>query len=70
MIELATGKPPFNTSNLKDLIQQIMVQEVPAVRGFSDEFNDIIQLMLKKDPINRINWEEIKKHPWWSKVPE
>jgi len=47
-----------------------MVQEVPAVRGFSDEFNDIIQLMLKKDPINRINWEEIKKHPWWSNVPE
>ena len=22
--------------------------------------------MLQKDPINRINWDEIKKHPWWT----
>jgi hypothetical protein len=21
--------------------------------------------MLQKDPVNRINWEEIKRHPWW-----
>jgi serine/threonine protein kinase len=66
MIEMATGKPPFYTNSLQELIQQIVVQEVPVVPKFSDEFNDIIKKMLQKDPVNRINWDEIKRHPWWT----
>jgi serine/threonine protein kinase len=63
---MATGKPPFYTNSLKELIQKIVVQDVPVVEGFSKEFNDIVQKMLQKDPIYRINWDEIKKHPWWT----
>ena len=66
MIEMATGKPPFYTNSLKELIQKIVVQDVPVVEGYSQEFNDIVQKMLQKDPIYRINWDEIKKHPWWT----
>lgn len=66
MIEMATGKPPFYTQSLQELIQQIVVKDVPVVNGFSDQFNDLISKMLQKDPVKRINWEEIKRHPWWS----
>lgn len=66
LIEMATGKPPFYSNSLKELISQIIVEEVPVVSHFSDNFNDFVQKMLQKDPIDRINWEEIKKHPWWS----
>lgn len=42
LIEMATGKPPFYTNSLQDLIKQIVVQEVPVIPKFSEEFNDLI----------------------------
>jgi len=39
---------------------------VPTISKFSAEFNDLLKQLLKKDPIERVNWEEIKRHPWWS----
>ena len=69
MLEMATGKPPFYTSSLKELIQKIIVDEVKPVDGYSVEFNDLIKKMLQKDPIYRVNWDEIKTHPWWDATP-
>ena len=66
LLELATGKPPFYSNTLKDLIQQMRVQEVPVVKHFSPEFNDLVLKILQKDPVNRIWWDELKKHPWWT----
>jgi serine/threonine protein kinase len=63
---MATGKPPFYTASLKDLIQKIVTEDIPVVSGFSAEFNDLVRKLLHKDPVYRINWEEIKNHPWWS----
>jgi serine/threonine protein kinase len=65
MYELATGKPPFFSSSLKDLIQMIVSMDVPKVDGFSREFNDFLLKLLERDPIKRINWDEIKAHPVW-----
>jgi serine/threonine-protein kinase ULK4 len=62
MFELATGKPPFCTNSLKDLITMILEANHPRVEGFSDEFNDLLSKLLEKDPIKRINWEELKSH--------
>lgn len=62
MFELATGKPPFCTNSLKDLITMILEANHPRVEGFSDEFNDLLNKLLEKDPIKRINWEELKSH--------
>jgi serine/threonine protein kinase len=38
---------------------------VPRVEGFSDEFNDLISKLMEKDPIKRINWDELKAHDFW-----
>jgi len=56
LFELATGKPPFCSSSLKNLIKMILEAETPRVAGFSAEFNDLISKLLEKDPIKRINW--------------
>jgi serine/threonine-protein kinase ULK4 len=66
MFEMATGKPPFCTTSLKNLIQMILEAETPKVPDFSPEFNDLVAKLLEKDPLKRINWAELKRHPFWS----
>jgi serine/threonine-protein kinase ULK4 len=65
LFELATGKPPFSTNSLKDLITMILESDFPRVECFTREFNDLLFKLLEKDPIKRINWEELKSHPFW-----
>jgi serine/threonine protein kinase len=65
LFELATGKPPFYTTNLKTLIQLIQESDVPQIPAFSSEFNDFVQLLLTKDPLQRPTWVELKAHPVW-----
>ena len=43
-----------------------MSAEIPRVEGFSIEFNDLLKRLLEKDPIKRINWDELKSHTFWS----
>lgn len=62
LFELATGKPPFCTNSLKDLIQLIVTSDFPRVEAFSIEFNDLLRKLLEKDPLKRINWDELKTH--------
>lgn len=66
LFEMATGKPPFCTNSLKDLITLIVSAEVPKVDGFSQDFNDLIKRLLEKDPIRRINWDELRTHTFWT----
>ena len=67
LYELATGKPPFAATGLTDLITQICEQEAPEVEGFSPLFNDLLKRLLEKDPVKRIYWEHLRKHPFWAK---
>ena len=39
--------------------------DVAPLSNFSNEFNDLIKIILQKDPVKRCNWEELKNHPWW-----
>lgn len=66
LMEMATGKPAFYSNSLKELISKITSDEIRPVEGFTVEFNDLLMKLLHKDPIYRINWEELKKHPWWT----
>lgn len=66
LFELVTGKPPFSSNSLKDLITMIVEGDSPVPNECSSEFNDLLKRMLEKDPIKRINWDEIKVHPFWT----
>jgi len=37
------------------------------VEGFSHLFNDLLKRLLHKDPVQRIHWEHLRKHPFWAK---
>ncbi len=67
LYELATGKPPFSATGLQELIAQIVESGAPKVEGFSPEFNDLLSRLLEKDPVKRIYWEHLRKHPFWNK---
>jgi serine/threonine-protein kinase ULK4 len=46
LMEMATGKPPFYSSSLKELISKIMTEEIKPVDGFTVEFNDLLMKLL------------------------
>ena len=69
LYELATGKPPFYSSSLKDLVAMIQDDPTPKLSEFSDEFNDLISKLLEKEPTCRPSWEELCNHPFWRKDP-
>ena len=71
LYELATGKPPFNSSNLRELISKIQEGKVKKVPGLSATFHDLLKKLLEKDPVSRISWDQLRKHPFWeSEIPE
>ena len=43
----------------------IVQQDFPKVEGYSTEFNDLLRRLLEKDPVKRINWDELKAHTFW-----
>jgi len=65
LYELATGKPPFSANGLKELINEILESSFEKVEGFTPEFQDLLIKLLEKDPLRRISWEQLRKHPFW-----
>ena len=72
LFELATGRPPFFSNSLKDLITMIVEgSEIPLpVEGASPDFNDLLARMLERDPVKRVGWEEVRAHSYWGQELE
>jgi len=73
LYEMMVGIPPFYNQNQSLMFQLIRDSEVkfPSRPPLSDEAKDIIKKLLVKDPHKRLGAngsEEIKGHPWFSKV--
>jgi len=65
LYELSTGKPPFSASELKELINEIIESDFEKVTEFGDSFHDLLTKLLEKDPLRRISWDQLRKHPFW-----
>jgi len=48
LYEMATGKPPFVSASLNELVGLILNSETPRVEKFSPEFNDLLAGLLEK----------------------
>jgi NIMA (never in mitosis gene a)-related kinase len=57
--ELATFQVPFSGDNYVDLANRITFDQIPPLDGYSNELNDIVQLMLSKDPEQRPSADQI-----------
>lgn len=58
------GEFPFNNTNMRALFHDITHKE-PVIPKYLDyNLVDLITLMLKKDPVERITIESVASHPW------
>ena len=67
LYEMATGLPPFNSNGLQQLITEIQSKEPEPIPNASPLFTDLLSRLLEKDPVKRIQWEHLRKHPFWTK---
>ncbi|KNA15938.1 hypothetical protein SOVF_093500 [Spinacia oleracea] len=66
--QLVTGKTPFNGNNQMQLLQNIMkATELcfpPDIKGLSSEFVDLCQKLLRRNPVERLTFDEFFNHPF------
>eukprot|EP00803_Ostreobium_quekettii_P008930 evm.model.scf_1271.1 EVM.evm.TU.scf_1271.1 scf_1271:4023-7984(-) len=66
LYELVVGRPPFDGDNTLHLLRNIERQEVRVpdklARGLSAECQDLIYKLLKRNPLERITFEEFFTH--------
>ena len=64
--EMLFGKTPFVAKNIFDLIKQINSSEVKIPKDISitPECEDLLFKLLKKNPDERISWQDFFNHPW------
>jgi serine/threonine protein kinase len=68
MYELAVGQVPFFDDSIGKLITTIINNEVnfnkKELMNYSDDFNNIIEKLLIKEPNERSTWGDIERMPW------
>ena len=60
------GTLPFYEEDNQLLYQKILSGDFNIPKYLSEEAKDIIKQILEVDPKKRINFEKIKKHPWFN----
>ena len=67
LYESLTGKTPFNAKTFYDLIKHIEKKKIkiPPNIQLSDDCVELIYSLLKKNPENRISWEQFVYHKWF-----
>lgn len=67
MYEMVTGRPPFRAANHVELLRKIEMQseDLPWDSGIaiSDGLKDVIQGLLKKNPVERLSFDNFFAHP-------
>ena len=69
MFELLTGTPPFEGANQNELFDNILKFKIKWPKGFSGVARDLVTKLLKTNPAERINLEDVLNHPWFKANP-
>ncbi|KAG7158835.1 serine/threonine-protein kinase fused-like isoform X2 [Homarus americanus] len=64
LYELLTGKPPFCTTSIVQLIKMVRTEPVSWPQGWSENCNSFLHGLLEKDPAKRLTWPHLLEHPW------
>eukprot|EP00002_Diphylleia_rotans_P031683 TRINITY_DN6599_c0_g1_i4.p1 TRINITY_DN6599_c0_g1~~TRINITY_DN6599_c0_g1_i4.p1 ORF type:complete len:904 (-),score=141.51 TRINITY_DN6599_c0_g1_i4:202-2913(-) len=71
LYEMYTGKPPFVSTSLHELMDLILTSPYPPLQNASPEFASLVDSLLQKDPLRRATWTELLDHPFWSiRIPK
>ncbi|KFY22507.1 hypothetical protein V493_06551 [Pseudogymnoascus sp. VKM F-4281 (FW-2241)] len=67
MYEMVTGRPPFRAANHVELLRKIEMQseDLPwdSSIAISDDLKSVIQGLLKKNPVERLSFDNFFAHP-------
>jgi len=63
---MVSGSFPFVANTYPDLEEKVLFDDVPFLYGMSEHLNDLIQSMLRKDPLKRLTIAAVKQHKWVS----
>ena len=67
LYECATGRPPFTSTSLTSLIEQILEHEpAPLPPSFSTSFKNLVFGLLNKRPHARLTWDQVIRHEFWA----
>uniref|UniRef100_A0A7S1SKK1 Protein kinase domain-containing protein n=1 Tax=Tetraselmis chuii TaxID=63592 RepID=A0A7S1SKK1_9CHLO len=73
LFEMAAGQPPFNGRNHVELLRNIERQEarlpVAAAARTSPACKQLLTMLLRRNPVERIGFEEFFSHPFLSDAP-
>lgn len=61
---LLVGRPPFDTSEVKSTLTRVVMAKYELPSYLSAEAKDLIDLLLKKNPKERIKLDQIPEHPF------
>ncbi|XP_045619786.1 serine/threonine-protein kinase fused [Procambarus clarkii] len=64
LYELLTGRPPFCTTSIVQLIKMVRTEPVSWPRGLSESCSGFLHGLLEKDPGKRLTWPSLLEHPW------
>lgn len=67
MLELATGRYPFQGTNYFALLNRITQgppPDIPTDLPLTEDFRDFVKTCLEKEPMRRPTVTELQRHPW------
>jgi len=71
---MLSGSPPFNGSNDKEIMDEVLKGEYdfnePVWAEVSDAAQDLIRHMMEYDPVKRYSAEQVLNDPWFKMVLE
>ncbi|XP_038624213.1 serine/threonine-protein kinase ULK4 [Tachyglossus aculeatus] len=75
LYEMFSGRPPFFSESLLELIEQILCQDPPpplakgsSALKASSELVNLLNGLLQKDPQKRLTWIDLLQHPFWKEA--
>lgn len=67
MYTLLVGKPPFDTDGVKSTLTRVVMADFVVPSYLSIEAKDLLDRMLRKNPMERIPIEDVPTHPFMLK---
>ncbi|MCL4119876.1 UNVERIFIED_CONTAM: hypothetical protein GTU68_059124 [Idotea baltica] len=64
LFELLTGKPPFSTTSIVQLIKMVHLEPIKWPSNLSENCKAFLKGLLQKEPNQRLTWPDLLDHPW------
>lgn len=68
LFALVTGSLPFTDETTDKIMDNVVYKELEYPRNLSPPLVQLLQKMLNKSPVGRIDIETVKEQPWFSKT--